>query len=448
MMKQSSLLLSAGAAALATLATACLPTDTGEETLVQIAIPLVNDQCGVTRATVEITASDINERTANLDVSGDSIAGVIADVPAGPERLVTVTAYGGPYYYNVVYQGSAIVDVTDGATVQASLVLYRNWDNCPATSGSGDIDVLGELDNGTAGGAAVHGQFRFNDAKIAAGVIYFLDAGGDRVRRLDLATQAYLAPLRGTLSPISGFAVASDGATAYVAYEGGRIDAFDTATGTPRLFGVAPSTVSALTVAGSYLFAIEGGNSSYYTSHALYSLATGDRVTSVTGRNSGRDLVYSPVNQRVYFVRGNYDSGIISVPVGATGTIGSESTTPYNGGNSIPGPMRLSANEQYLLVGNGSQYRASDLTYVNSIGLPVIDAAFAGGDTYVISRQGGQYNEGGQTLIRSLDAGRTITGNRIIPGAPLRVFPYATQLVVVSQLGQGHIAARYIDLPL
>lgn len=419
-----------GAAALAALVPACIQETAPEPTTsVQVAIPLIGDQCGVRAARAEVSAADIETIYADLDASGDSILGAIGGVPAGSGRVVTVDAlnlFGQP-----VYSGSATVDVVEGETVQARLVLRRNWENCPSTGAAGEIEVIGELDNGEPDDGVLTGRFSFSAAQLAAnGVVYFHD--GARIQRLDLASETFLAPLTGSLGTFAAIAVSPDGATVYASYEGGRIDAIDTATGQARLFGTAPATVIDMVVAGDHLFVVDASGA--WVTHALYALATGERVAADDWRHSARDLVYSPATGKVFYLfDGVSPTDVGSVQIAAPGgpLLGNEVETPYHGDYSLPTPIRLTPDESSVVVGSGVHFHTADLTYATSFGLAFTDVVFHGGLAHLLTASGGQ------TVIRSLDSTFSIVASRTVAGTPLRGFLHGDQLVVLTQGASG-----------
>lgn len=405
----------------------------------RIEIALAGDVCGVVSADATVTALDMAAiGPVQLQIVDGTIVGRITEVPAGAARTVSVTARdarGLP-----VYAGGAQVDVVAGQIVAANIVLVRNTTNCPVTQ-TGDIDVTGTIESdpvpeeGVLSGPEF--AFAFTDATLTSdGVIHFFDAASDRIRHLDLATRTILTATVGSADAVS-MAVAPDGSVAYLGYAGGRMDAFDLATGTSRFFAAAPATVSSMIVTGGYLFAID--DSGAWDTHSLFHRATGARVAAVEWRNRSRSMVYSPLQQKVFFL----DSGVSPtdlhmVPVDvAAGTLGADVDSPYHGSYSLPNPVRLLPDESGVIVGSGIVFNASDLTYRTSVGLAFADVAFSGDRIYLVDAVGGM------TQLRVLSSGFDIVSADYFPGTPRRLFAHAGELVLVTQ-GASSLEVRFI----
>ncbi len=441
---------------------------------IRMEISLAGDVCGVTSAEAFVSAADVGIGPVKLEVTDTSITGRITAVPAGPARKVEVVAYNASRL--PVYSGSTVVDVVAGRVVPARLSLARNPQNCLGSS-TGDIDIIGTLESGTPidagtpdagtprdagtpidagtpdagtsndggtpsdGGIVLQGPefaFTFQDATLTRnGVLHFFDDTGNRVRRLDLASARFLPPFVGT-ADITSMAVAPDGTVAYVSYAGGRIDAFNPVDGTSKLFGVAPETVSSMTVTGEYLFTVD--SSGAWDTQSLFQRSTGARVSAVEWRDTSRSMVFSPVNKRVYFL----DSGVSPTDVHmveldlATGKVGVDTDSPYHGSYNLPNPLRLLPDESGVIVGSGLIFNAADLSYRSSIGLTFQDIAFYGERMYLID------TVGDTTQLRVLNSTYDIVSAQYFPGAAKRVFTYGDRLVLITEGRTGGLQVRFL----
>lgn len=410
----------------------------------RLQIGLQGDACGVVSADATVTAPDMAPvGPVPLQVEGAALVGRIPGVPVGLARTVSVTARNASGL--PVYAGSTQVDVLAGQAVTASIVLSRNTTYCPVT---GDIDVTGTIDSdpGTPpsppppDGDVLRGPelaFAFTDATLTSdGVLHFLDRANGRMRRLDLGTRTLLPALAGS-GDVTSMAVAPDGGVAYLGYAGGRMDVFDLAAGTSRFFAAAPATVSTMIVTGGYLFTID--DSGAWDTHSLFHRATGARVAAVEWRDTSRSIVYSPLQQKIFFL----DSGVSPtdvhmVPVDTVaGTLGNDVDSPYHGAYAIPSPIRLLPDESGVIVGSGIVFNASDLTYRTSLGLSFTDVAFLGDEIFLVDPVGAT------TQLRVLSSGFDLLAAEYFPGTPLRLFAHGDELVLVSQ-GASSLEVRFI----
>jgi hypothetical protein len=432
-------LVRSAALALTTLLAACATGDAWQTAAPEegftIQIALSGDVCGVVSAEATVTAPDM-ERIGPiaLQVVNDTIVGRISNVPAGAARTVTVSARKASGH--VVYEGSTQVDVVAGQSVAAAITLVRNLEYCPAV---GAIDVTGTISNDPPAAPPPDGDvlggpafaFTFTDATLTTdGVLHFFDPATDRLRRLDLATRTLLPAIAGTADAVS-MAVAPDGSVAYLGYVGGRMDVVELSTGTVRFFAAAPATVSSMIVTGPYLFTVD--DSGAWDTHALFHRGTGARVAAQEWRDSSRSMVFSALQQKVYFL----DSGVSPTDVHmapvdlSAGTLGADVDSPYHGSYALPNPIRLLPDESGVIVGSGIIFNASDLTYRTSLGLSFTDVAFLGDRLYLIDPVGAT------TQLRVLGSGFDILSAAYIPGSPQRVFAYAGELVIVTQTASG-----------
>ncbi|MFP2898782.1 hypothetical protein [Corallococcus sp. 4LFB] len=431
------------------------PEETKGTETIRMEISLAGDVCGVTSADATVSAPDMTTLgPVPLQVMEAVIQGRISQVPAGTARTVRVDAFNASGL--LVYSGSTVVDVVAGSVTSANIVLRRDLPNCPNAPDTGDIDITGSLETGepsTDGGTSDGGTlpdgglvldgaqlaFNLDDATLTSGgIIHFFDRGADRVHRLDVANRQFLSSYAGTADAVS-MAVTPDGTTTYLAYTGGRMDAFSN-DGTARFFAAAPETVSSMVVAGNYLFTIDGSGA--WDSHSLYQRSTGARVATAEWRYSARSLVFSPVNKRVYLLNsGVSPTDVTMVDVDpVAGTLGAERDSPYHGDYNLPNPIRLLPDESGVMVGSGLFFNAADLTYRTSLGLSFVDVAFHNGRYYLID------TVGDTTQLRVLSSTFDILSASYYPGVAKRVFVHGGELVLVTGVSTGQLQVRILAL--
>jgi hypothetical protein len=417
--------------ALIALLSACgRATGTNELSALHLAIALAGDQCGVVAGQATVSAPEMETiGPVELEVGQGSMKGQISNVPAGLARTVAVVARNARGLS--VYEGSAKVDVVAGATAAASIVLVRNTANCPV-AGTGSVDVAGTIQNEPppSPGDVLSGAefaFDFTDAVLTSdGILHFFDAASDRIRRLDLASRKKLPDLVGSADAVS-MAVAPDGSAAYLGYTGGRIDAFDLATGTSKFFAAAPSTVSSMIVTDAYLFTVD--DSGAWNTQSLFQRSTGARVASADWRNASRSMVYSPAQQTVYYLDSDVSPTDVRMqPINLKdGTLGADKDSPYHGDYNLPNPLRLLPDESGVIVGSGLIFNTADLTYRSSLGLTFTDIAFLKDKLYLIDPVGST------TQLRVLDSTFDILSAQYFSGTPKRAFAFGDKIVLVTQ---------------
>ena len=108
-------------------------------------------------------------------------------------------------------------------------------------------------------------------------------------------------------------------------------------------------------------------NSSYETAANKWDNAN-NRYYFTSSGISPADLYYYKINQE-------------------TGDIISNGETPYHGDYDITGPIIVSKDGNYVLLGSGDIYNSSDLTYYKSLGTQINDAIWDNNIVYINSNQ-------------------------------------------------------------
>ena len=284
-------------------------------------------------------------------------------------------------------------------------------------------------------------NFVGDEIEIASnGVIYFLHNKMNRVHRWDITKQTFLSDLVGTANT-NTMSVAPDGTVVYLAYSGGRIDIFDVSNNTRRFFAAAPAEINALVVVDSYLFCID--NSGAWSTHSLYSRATGMRVASDDWRHTGRSFAWAPRMGRLFFLRSSgspTDIHYVDIDTVA-GTLGPEKDSPYHGDFSLPSPIRVLLDESRVIVGSGLLFNTVDLKYIASFGLNFMEIVSYGGHYFLVNKAAAT------TEMNILDSGFNILGTRSLDGAPHAAFVRGHDLVLVTD-GSSSGSTRVHVLPL
>lgn len=154
-------------------------------------------------------------------------------------------------------------------------------------------------------------------------------------------------------------------------------------------------------------------------------------------------MVYAPNRERVLFLdSGSSPTDINYVDVNTTmGTLSEEVDSPYHGSYSLPSPLRLTPDEQYVIVGNGNYFTVEALEYATSFGLSFDDLVFYGGDLHLLD------SIGQLAQIRVLDSAFNILHAEFVPGEARRFFEYDDELAVITATATG-IEVRFLSLPL
>jgi formylglycine-generating enzyme required for sulfatase activity len=107
----------------------------------------------VARVEYVITASDMNDVSADLTIADDVASGTAHNVSAGTDRLVTLNAYDAAA--EMTYSGSETTDVLAGQTVSVSIVMRAVTPTEGAIEITGTFETAGELTVGLPGGATM-----------------------------------------------------------------------------------------------------------------------------------------------------------------------------------------------------------------------------------------------------------------------------------------------------
>ncbi len=398
---------------------------------VELALSLAGDQCGVTKVTATVEAEDLKVPIGPVElmISQEKVTGVIATVPAGTQRKVSVNAQNA--VSQVVYRGSSFVDVQKDQTTKVELTLFRDFKTCPTTTttpevGTGSLNIAGSLSNDFLGFVPADTQMDEH------GVVYFLDSANRAVRRYDIPSGKFLEPFA-VPADSAMMAVAPAGDSIYVAYNRNRIDVVDVTAGKRTFFVATPEQVTALEVVGSYLFA--GDMSGAWSTHALYSRKTGVRTSAVDWRNTPADVAFSPrLNRMFWLTSGVSPSDLEYQDVDMEkGTLGQNKDSPYHGDYSLRAPLRLFPGEDRLGVGSGLVFNTADLTFDGSMGCGFTDLAFHGDTLFLLN--GDREN----AIVTEMTQRYEEFTETVFAGRPIRLFVHGDSMVVITEAKEGGI---------
>jgi hypothetical protein len=281
-----------------------------------------------------------------------------------------VGAYLGLSYQNVT--GSGPLTYTwykDGVVVQTGSSYFTKHDVTLADAGTYWLEVTSPYGSATghsfyveintsSGSVSVRPQYALHE-----GVVYVVPPNSSQLRRYNLATGEWLAPVSLGFVP-RGLAVNQHG---LFAGSGRALQRFSLAIDNPVNVRNFESDVRELVAGTKHLFVATGDyvypviqtldytdGSIKGTFSAVYSLAQ-NLVLSADGTLlGGRDMGISP-------------SDIYRLPVNADGTFGTVLSSPYHGDYAVGNRFYFTDGGTRLIENSGVIYKSTDLTFAGSI---------------------------------------------------------------------------------
>ena len=222
---------------------------------------------------------------------------------------------------------------------------------------------------------------RWLDSRTHAGIVYFLGAAPNEIRRYDLASRTFLAPIALSNTP-TAFHVDADGI--YLAYDRALYRRTLAGQGETHLANTA-ATVWDMVTMGVHLYASQ----QLYSSEAKilrFNKLTGQffadggyQFYSLTG------LSASPSRSRLFgLTLGISPSDIVAQNLAADGALLTQTDSPYHGAYPHGSKTYLFPDESRVVDDAGIIYNTLDLTYSNSLAGRVDSIAFAGATTFVL----------------------------------------------------------------
>lgn len=225
----------------------------------------------------------------------------------------------------------------------------------------------------------------------------------------------------------------------YLGYSTGRINQIklDAGATVEEPFANLPMGVVGLQTAGNLIFAADGSGA--WATHYLFG-ADGTLKTSRDWNYVSGSCVWSPAQRRMYFFRDNMSPNDLHYETISTdGQFTAAGETPYHGDYSIMPPIRVSTDESGVLIGSGTIFATSDLTYAGSLANTITDAVSRDNRWVSIRASGGDTQLQTWTTNLLFDRGFTL------PGAPQRVFNLADGRMLVLTTALGRTVFSTVD---
>jgi len=275
------------------------------------------------------------------------------------------------------------------------------------------------------------------------GIVYLLSRDNARIYRWSVTESAYINPFvvgleMGLTSEIPDKMIFSESHNRlYLGYNTGAIQYIDLA-GDPKekTFTKTTTAVTGLAAVGSHVFASDAsgvwGNSHYFFD-TDGNLTDSDDRAYWEGQGKWRDYAWNQAQARMYYFR---SSNTMSRPPylmqyeeinQSTGEILSSEEVPDHGVHRIHGPIRISANGDYIFLSSGDMYNSADLTWANTIGSSVDDALWLSDDSLVTL-----HSDGEATVLRHYDATLILVEQVVFNGNPLGIFYTDAGMVVLT----------------
>jgi len=226
----------------------------------------------------------------------------------------------------------------------------------------------------------------------------------------------------------------------YLAYPSGLITYFDTETndGIERFFTALAQPVQGLLAAGDFIFAVDASGA--WQRHYSFDI-NGSLVDSEEWRRAGKEYLWNPVVQRIYYFRDSTIPNDIEWTElhPDSGMFGADGDSPYHGDYPISYPLRISDDNAHILTGGGHLYNSSTLTLDNALSNNIDDATWI--DEHLFTLQ----EKDGKTLLQFWSSQFEKTAEISLGyGYETRIMDYQERLVVLKQ-GPSGLAVSWLD---
>jgi hypothetical protein len=253
-------------------------------------------------------------------------------------------------------------------------------------------------------------------------ILYLQSNANKQVYRWSLSGACYLDayPVGSGANSPTAMTFSSAHHRLYLGYSTGEIRYFDVQAAAPAETALVTMTegVTSLGSAGKFLLAQTGN---YYYGGGFVLDDTG-----ATKDNGGyyygysRETAWDPVTSRVYYFRDGLSPNDLQFDVinQASGEVTSQGETPYHGAYNILGPIRVSNDGAFVLLGSGDIYSQAALNWSGSLGAQIADARWlANGSLVAIT------TANNQTTLRRTGTNNAGTQEQLnYAGTGLRVF--------------------------
>lgn len=254
------------------------------------------------------------------------------------------------------------------------------------------------------------------------GIIYLLSRANRSIFRWSLTERGYLPAIPLREAP-DYMAYAAPTNRLYLSYPGGLITQIRIDEGLAEKPLVnAPATPCGLGAAEQYLFVCSPTGA--WGTHIIYS-PEGALIASKDWNYVSLGYTWSSTNRRMYFLRDAFSpNDLHAEAIGADGSIGTMSETPYHDSTGITHPVRVSPDGSVVILGSGRVFNAIALTNAAQLSNTISDAAW-GSNLFTIRA----YNSA--TQLQRWSSGYTLDTVAALAGTPLRLFSIGGQLLAI-----------------
>ena len=284
---------------------------------------------------------------------------------------------------------------------------------------AGDFETTAELGSGAPVAVETDGS-----------TVYLLDGANKLVYRWSLDSGRYLDPyvIDATQSTPADMSYSPAYKRLYIGFSAGPIHYFDTTAVPPveQVLTGMSGGVATLGDAGNFMVVQTNGGygSGYRLNKDGVNLGTGGYYYGYS-----HETAWDPVTSRVYYFRDGISPNDLQFDVidQTTGAVTSAGETPYHGSYNIIGPIRVSVNGQYVLLGSGDIYNSDQLTWAGSLASQITDARwFTNGSLVTLT------TANSKTTLRRLGASKLATLEQLgFNGQALRVLGNDQRMAVV-----------------
>ncbi len=264
-------------------------------------------------------------------------------------------------------------------------------------------------------------------------VVYLLSASQKKIYRWSVSTADYLAPLDvgvdqgGTILAPAKIAVSTTQKRLYLGYSTGAIR-YIPLSGDPieTAFASTPLGVAGLAAVGKYLLAQDASGA--WATHYIFS-QSGVLTDSRDWNSYSSEYTWDAKNSRVlyfqdYLSPNNLTYEVIDQTTGKITSSGGVATLNYAANIK---PIRLSADNKNVLVGNGNIFKNPALSVAGNLGFAIADAVW-GADGSLVSLQ----TNNGATTLQKRDANFRLIDQQTYAGTALGVFASGSKTSVLT----------------
>lgn len=260
------------------------------------------------------------------------------------------------------------------------------------------------------------------------GIVYLLSIAEQKVFRWSFADEYHLNPIFiGEGANLMEYATGHN--TLFITYDTGEVKSIDSATLQMSSFTSLPQTPHGIAAMGNHLLLADSSGS--WNTHYVYNL-NGELLDSADWNRRSRGYAWDSNRNRIYFFRdGTSPNDLHFEEIDPdTGMIVAEGETPYHGTYNMYPPIRVSSNGETIVLGSGDIYHANDMSWVDSLGDPIVDLAWIADEDFAVLRESGD-----STQLVQYSADLTIYNTQLFPGQPIAVRQYQGQFLVITLIG-------------